>query len=165
MTMEPIVVGYDDTPPARAALRWAAHEAATNGATVIVAYAFSPVSEWLLAAIQIDTDRIRRKRGQDLRGPWTQPLRAYAVPYRTTIVSGRPGRALVRLARSTHASCIVIGADRHHHLGRWMSGPVQRFLQHHAQRPVVSVPPAPAATPARTARVLPLTAGAGSASS
>ena len=139
--MEPIVVGYDDTPPARAALQWAAREAAANGATVIVAHAFSPVFEWVLAALQIDTDRIRLERSRNLRGPWTQLLRAHAVPYRTAVVSGRPGPALLRLARSTDASCIVIGADRHHHLGQWSNGPVQRFVQHHAQRPVVSVPP------------------------
>jgi nucleotide-binding universal stress UspA family protein len=142
----PIVVGYDDTPPARAALDWAAREAAATGATVIVAYAFSPVLEWVLAALQIDTDRLRHERSRNLRGPWTQALRAHAVPYRTTIVSGRPGPALLRLARSAGASCIVIGADHHHHLGRWSNGPVQRFVHHHAQRPVVSVPPdAPAA--------------------
>jgi hypothetical protein len=56
------------------------------------------------------------------------------------VVSGRPGPALLRLARATHASCVVIGADRHHHLGHWANGPVQRFIQHHAQRPVISVP-------------------------
>lgn len=135
------MVGYDDTPAARAALRWAGREAAATGATVIVAYAFSPVLEWTLAALQIDTDRIRLERNRDLRGPWTEPLRAHAIPYRTTIVSGRPGPALLRLARSARASCIVIGADRRHHLGQRLNGPVQRFVQHHARRPVISVPP------------------------
>jgi nucleotide-binding universal stress UspA family protein len=146
--VEPIVVGYDDTPPARAALHWAASEAAATGATVIVAYAFSPVLEWVLAALQIDTDRLRSERSRNLRGPWTEALRAHAVPYRTAIVSGRPGPALLRLARSAGASCIVIGADHHHHLGLWSNGPVQRFVQHHAQRPVVSVPPDPSPLPA-----------------
>ena len=138
--MRPILVGYDDSPPARAALQWAAHEASRNGAVVVVAYAISPVWEWMLAAVQVDSDRIRMQRSRDLRGPWTQPLRASGVPYATRLVSGRPGPALLKLARSTHASCIVIGADRHCRLGHWSEGPVQRFVQHHARRPVVSVP-------------------------
>jgi nucleotide-binding universal stress UspA family protein len=150
--MGPIVVGYDDTPPARAALRWAAEEAARTGATVIVAHALSPIWEWMLAAFQIDTDRIRLERARNLRGPWTQPLRARSVPYRTMVLSGRPGPALLRLARSTRASCVVIGADPHHHLGHWMNGPVQRFVQHHAQRPVVSVPAGADALADRTSR-------------
>jgi nucleotide-binding universal stress UspA family protein len=139
--VQPILVGYDDSRPAQAALRWAAGEALRNDAVVVVAYAISPVSEWMLAALQIDSDRIRVQRHRELRGPWTQPLRACAVPYQTRLVSGRPGPALLDLARSTHASCIVIGADRHRRLGHWSEGPVQRFVQHHAQRPVVSVPP------------------------
>ncbi len=138
--MRPILVSYDDSPAARAALQWAVREASRNDAVVVVAYAISPVSEWMLAALQIDCDRIRVQRRRDLRGPWTQPLRASAVPYETKLLSGRPGPALLDLARSKDASCIVIGADRHRRLGHWSEGPVQRFVQHHARRPVVSVP-------------------------
>lgn len=97
--MRPIVVGYDDSPPPRAALRWAASDASLNDAVVVVAYAFSPVWEWVLAALQIDSDRIRLQRRRDLWGPWTQPLRALAVPYQPRLISGRAGPALLDLAR------------------------------------------------------------------
>ena len=139
--MQPIIVGYDDSPPARATLEWTAREASLRHASVLVVYAWSPVREWTLTALQIDTDRLRTQVRRNLRGRWTQRLRAHCIPFETRLVPGRPGPALLRVARSTNAACIVIGADRRHAVVHRNHGPVARFVQRHARRPVISVPP------------------------
>jgi Universal stress protein family len=109
----------------------------------------SPVQEWVLAALQVDTDRIRSQVHRNLRGRWTQPLRLRHVPYRTVVLSGNAGPALLGLARSSGAACIVVGCDQELTLGHRSHGPVARFIRQHAHRPVVCVPePAPDRRPA-----------------
>lgn len=59
--METIVVGYNDTGPARAAMSWAAAEARQRHARLLVVYVISSAGEWELAVAQIDTGPIRRE--------------------------------------------------------------------------------------------------------
>jgi len=138
--VRPIVIGYDDSLPSQAAMRWAAREAALRHAWVLVVHAVSPAFEWTLAALQINTDRHRSDLARQLRGPWTNVLRARDVPYGARVVTGRPGAVLLDLARANDAACIVIGASRERRFAHWSDGPVGRFVLHHARRPVISVP-------------------------
>jgi nucleotide-binding universal stress UspA family protein len=143
LTIQPIVVGYDDSRASRAALRWAVREASLRAAPVVVVHVVSSIREWVLAALQVDTDRLRRRAGRELRDVWTAPLRARGVPYTAQVASGRPGPTLLRVARSRRAACVVIGTDHRQRLGVRNDGPVTRYVQHHARRPVIVVPPEP----------------------
>lgn len=143
MTAEPfgpIVVGYDDTPAARAALAWAADYAAAVGGELLVVYVSSAIVELELAAAQIDADPIRRSFEHRLEGEWTASLRQRRISFRTKVVVGRVATELMRLARAEHAALIVIGMTGRGTLGELTFGSAEHELVKHAVRPVVAVP-------------------------
>ncbi len=91
--MQTIVVGYDDSAPARAALSWAAVEADHRRARLLVVHVVSSAGEWELAAAQVNPDPIRREFERLLADEWTaaptrQRNRVRHPPRRG---EGRPG--------------------------------------------------------------------------
>jgi nucleotide-binding universal stress UspA family protein len=139
--MESVVVGCTGSDASRAAVEWAANFAREVDAEVIAAYAVSTAQEWELAALQINTDPLRRELEQLLRGEWTAPLRDAGVQYHTKVITGRPANALMQLARDEHAALIVVGMGRHGTMSELLIGSVSKSLLHEALRPVVAVPP------------------------
>ncbi len=138
--METIVVGYNDSPPARAALAWAAVEARQRHARLLVVYVVSSVGEWELAAAQINPDPIRQEFERRLAGDWTAKLRDEAIEYDTSVVVGRVGHAIRRCAAQEHASMIVVGMSHRGTLAELVSEDPEHELARHAVRPVVAVP-------------------------
>jgi nucleotide-binding universal stress UspA family protein len=138
--MESVVVGYDDSPPARAALAWAVDHGKRNNAELVVLYVVSSTWEWELAAVQVNPDPIRREIQHLLHGDWTAPVRAAEVPYQTEVAVGRPAEALLATARRHEASLIVLGMTGRGTLGELILGSTGREVAHHALRPIVTVP-------------------------
>ena len=79
--MNTIVIGYDSSAAADAALEWAAGHAACTAGEVLVVYVASSIAEWELAAAQINTDPVRHEFERRLRDEWTAPLRTAGIPY------------------------------------------------------------------------------------
>jgi nucleotide-binding universal stress UspA family protein len=136
-----ILVGCTDSDASRAALRWATRVARDLDAEIVAAYAISTLWEWELAAVQVNTDPIRREVTELLDGRWTEPLRHAGLRYRTRVVSGPPAQALMQLARAEQVDLIVVGMGRHGTMSQLLLGTVSKDLLRGALRPVVAVPP------------------------
>lgn len=138
--MELLVVGCDNTEASKAALRWAAHYATGHDAAIHVIYVMSALTEWELAAVQVNPDPLRHEYEQLLEGEWTEALRDTEVPYTTHVAIGRPADELMRYARREHAALIIVGMTGRGTLAELVFGSTTHDLQHHALRPVVAVP-------------------------
>jgi nucleotide-binding universal stress UspA family protein len=133
-----VVVGYDGSPPARAALAYAARRSAAGGRVVAV-HAFQPAPDWLgspyyqraLDAYQAQGRELLRSLGEqsDL-----------GVELTTSLLEGPPARAIVAAADARDADEIVIGS-RGFGAVRGVLGSVSHAVLHEADRPVVVIPP------------------------
>ena len=134
-----IVVGYDGSDAARAALLFAARQAGSRGRVFVVhAYELppdllgSPNYERLLSERRARAEAMLRElplEGDALEGP----------VYETELIGGPPAQAIADVARARHADEIVVGARG---LGRVRAllGSVSHELLHLADRPVVVIP-------------------------
>jgi nucleotide-binding universal stress UspA family protein len=138
--MDTIVVGYDNSGAAQAALAWAGEQATRTNSELLMIYVASSIAEWELAAAQINPDPIRHEFQRRLHDEWTAPLRKAKVAYRTKFVSGCVAEELMHAAREEQASLIVIGMTLRGTLSELVAGSTQHELLHHAVRPVVAVP-------------------------
>ena len=136
-----IVVGYDGSDTARAALLFAARQAGPTGRVFIVhSYELPPD---LLGSPNYD--RIlseRRDRGEAVLREVPLQSDALAGPqYETELIGGPPAEAIANVARVRGADEIVVGARG---LGRVRAllGSVSHELLHVADRPVVVIPSA-----------------------
>jgi nucleotide-binding universal stress UspA family protein len=138
--MSEILVAYDDSPAARAALRWGISYACERDRSVRLLYVLSSLSEWELAAIQVDTNPIRARFAHLLRNEWSQLLRDAAVEYTTELAVGRPADVILETARHHAAELIVLGMTQRGLLHEVVLGAIVRHVVHEALRPVVAVP-------------------------
>jgi len=138
--MERIVVGYDHSSGARAALRWAIHHGTGRDVELVIVYVMSALAEWELAAVQVDPDPIRQEFERRLREEWTAPVREAGVPYTTNVAVGRPADQLMRVARRDDAALIVIGMTGRGTLAELVFGSTTHDLLRPELRPVVAVP-------------------------
>jgi hypothetical protein len=105
--------------------------------TIVVGVrAVSRIGIWELAALQVNPDPVVRGYGEQLRGPWTAPLRELGVEYTTRLERGEPANALVRVAGDEDADLLVIGA-RHRDPAH---GSTTRRLLKSTRWPLVVVP-------------------------
>ncbi len=136
-----VVVGYDGSEPARAALTYAARRAASRGRIVAV-HAVQPAPDWLgtpyydraLAAHQAEGREILRSLEE--RGD-------LGVELTTSLLEGPPARAITAAADARDADEIVIGS-RGFGPVRGVLGSVSHAVLHGADRPVVVIPAAAA---------------------
>lgn len=134
-----IIVGYDGTPQARAALAFAAGRADLHGKIVVV-HVVAPAHGYLG---QPHYDRaVTRAQRDGLAVLDDLPTRASAVD--TVLLEGKPAAVLARVAHVRNASQIVIGSRRRGPLLGWLGGSLSRRLIALADRPVVLVPAPPA---------------------
>lgn len=135
-----IVVGFDASVPAQAALRWAATQARLTGEDLTVVHAVFPWGTYLAAGgyvpVMLPSESI-----QDHERDLIEKLYAAVLPELTwtlEYVSDDPGPALVAASRS--ASMLVIGTRAHTGWGRVLNGSVSHYCLSHAHCPVVAVP-------------------------
>jgi nucleotide-binding universal stress UspA family protein len=135
----PIIVGYDGSPAAGAALRFAKALGATAGDEVIAAAvhpAVPPVFS-LGASAGADAEMTEALRAEALEV--LHRLRDEDV--RTEAVAGdSPAEGLHRLAQLRHAGLIAVGVTHRAALGRLLVGGVGDRLLHGASCPVAVVP-------------------------
>lgn len=135
-----IVVGFDVSVPAQAALRWAATQARLTGEDLTVVHAVFPWGTYLAAGgyvpVMLPSDSI-----QDHERDLIEKLYAAVLPeptWKLEYVSDDPGPALVAASRS--ASMLVIGTRAHTGWGRVLNGSVSHYCLSHAHCPVLAVP-------------------------
>lgn len=140
-----VVVGVDGSASSRAALRWAAAQAALTGASLEAVIAWhSPTSygfpilsgeDWAEAATTVLDDALRDVLGEG----------AAAVERR--ILNGHPARML--LDASKDADLLVVGSRGHGGFVGVLLGSISEYVVTHASCPVVVVrPPADVAVAA-----------------
>ena len=140
-TTPTIVVGYDGSDPARAALVFAARQAGTRG-RVFVVHAYELPPDFLGSPYYDHFLSERRDRGAALLRDLPLQDASLAGPaYETELIGGSPAEAITAVARARHADQIVVGARG---LGRIRAllGSVSHELLHIADRPVVVIPAA-----------------------
>jgi nucleotide-binding universal stress UspA family protein len=137
--LDRIVVGVDGSEASAHAVRWSVDIARATGAEVVAVYAFEPLLEWVSEA---DPRSWRRTAEEELEGNWTAPLQEAGVGVRTRIVEMlHPVTALTRVVDEEGAGLVVVGTRG---IGGFLGlrlGRVPLQLVHHAQLPVVLVPP------------------------
>jgi len=131
-----VLVGYDGSDTARAALAYAAGRVGPEG-HIVVAHIVVPPNAY------IDTRRYGDELGGRARGPGADCLRDVddilrGVKAGQRVDEGPPAQMLVELARETGADEIVVGS-RGFGSGRALLGSVSRELLHETDRPVVVV--------------------------
>jgi len=131
-----VIVGYDESPPARAALRYAARRA-TDG-TVVAVHAFQPAPDWLGSPYYQRALDAYQAHGSVLLQSLEEKhdLGAELV---TTLLEGPPARAIVAAADARDADEIVVGSRGFGRV-RGVLGSVSHAVLHEADRPVVVIP-------------------------
>ena len=107
---------------------------------LVVVYVVSEAWEWELAAVQVNTDPLRKEVERRLRGEWTADVRAAGVQYRTELEVGRPAEALLAAARRNAAALIVVGMSEGGAISELIRGSASHQMMQHAIRPIVTVP-------------------------
>src|SRR5262245_1522794 len=135
-----IVVGYDGSPSARAAVAHAARRAGPGGKVVAV-HAFDPPPDWLGHPFYQRMLDEHRSRGEDLLAGLTPDRlpELNEVEVETELIAGTPAEALVDVARTHEADEIAVGSRG---LGALHAvlGSASHELLHAADRPVVVLP-------------------------
>lgn len=130
-----VIVGYDGSDNARAALDYATRRTQETGGDVIAVCAFYAPADWLGSPYyQRALDEHQERARQNTRDLENWPS------VEADVVMAPPVEALTRVAQARDASEIVVGARG---LGRFRAalGSVSHGLLHEADRPVVIVPP------------------------
>ena len=135
-----IVVGYDGSETARAAVTWAAERAGSTG-TVYVVHCFSPPVDWYNP---IGDGRVPHDSG----GRGKAVLDALLLEggnalldadYELELVGGNPAEGIANAAKEHDADEIVVGSHGFEKL-RSALGSVSHDLLHVADRPVIVIP-------------------------
>jgi nucleotide-binding universal stress UspA family protein len=130
-----VVVGYDGSNPARAALAYAAQRSCEGG-QILAVHAYQPVSDWLGWP---DYQRVLdayQAHGRQL----LQSLKdAHDSPVETSLLEGPAARAIVAAADARDADEIVIGS-RGFGPVRGVMGSVSHAVLHETDRVVTVIP-------------------------
>ena len=132
-----VVVGYDGSAPARAALTYAARRAA-NGGRVVAVHAFQPTPDWLGGSpyYQRALDAYQAQGRELLQSLEEQS--DLGAELTTSLLEGPPARAIIAAADARDADEIVIGS-RGFGPVRGVLGSVSHAVLHEADRPVVVI--------------------------
>jgi nucleotide-binding universal stress UspA family protein len=132
-----IVVGYDGSSNARAALREAAAVANAFGTTVVVAFGYEV---WAAGGETADHKAIIQQMGEAAAAEALQLLAAEGVEAETEVVADRPAEALMRVAEARGARMIVVGTHGEGPLRGAILGSVPYRLLPNSSVPVLVVP-------------------------
>jgi nucleotide-binding universal stress UspA family protein len=140
-----VVVGYDGSEPARAALAYAGRRAA-GGGLVVAVHAVQPAPDWLgspyyqraLDAYQVEGRRLLSALEQQ---------NEFGAALTTSLLEGPPARAIIAAADARDADEIVLGSRGFGPI-RGVLGSVSHAVLHGADRPVVVIPAAAVSAPA-----------------
>lgn len=138
-----VVVGYDGSPGARDAVRWAASEARGTGGPLVAVFAVdpNPVAPALTGPApteSIDEEQLRAA-ASSIMAELEQVLREEAgdVAVETRIPLGPPAPGLLTVADEVGAGVVIVGATGHNAVARAVLGSTTAALLRTARRPVV----------------------------
>jgi nucleotide-binding universal stress UspA family protein len=132
-----VVVGYDGSDVARAALDAAIEVAGFTGDAVIAVFAYEITR--LGGEVQDYAKAVRERAEQEMERA-THQGQAKEVSIETRIVEQHPAEALVSVANETDARLIVVGSRGERPLKGAILGSTPYKLLHVADRPVLVVP-------------------------
>jgi nucleotide-binding universal stress UspA family protein len=125
MSRGPIVVGFDDKPPARQALERAIAEAKSSGAELVVVaveeMTFEPEGPQSFGAIDSPPEMIPLVAPAHLEAVLERARERVAdagVAADVFGAAGEPASEIVGVARERHASLVVLGSHHHGVMGR-----------------------------------------------
>ena len=148
MEVKRIVLGIDGSRAAGAAARWAAEAVAGSDGEVIAVHGLGSLTELLLALPPSRISDWKKDLRRAMDQNWCQPLREVGVRYRCVLADMDPAHAVLETARREDADLIVVGTEGESNFFRRLFGNLSSQVVHHARRPIVVVPFAPA-TPAK----------------
>jgi nucleotide-binding universal stress UspA family protein len=137
-----VVVGLDDSEPARAALAAAAGHAADQDALIDAVVAYQPPNYWvdlyaLMPAPAGETGQYARTRGETVVAEVLGAAALEQGSVRVTAVEGHPAQELVR--RAEGARLLVVGSRSRNQLEGVVLGSVALYCVLHAPCPVLVV--------------------------
>jgi nucleotide-binding universal stress UspA family protein len=132
-----VIVGYDGSAPARAALSYATSRSC-DGGRIIAVHAFQPVPDWLGSPYYQEALDASQRHGEQLLQSLEDAHEGDAE-LRTSLLEGPPARAIVAAADARDADEIVIGSRGFGPM-RGMLGSVSHAILHEANRVVVVIP-------------------------
>lgn len=136
--MADLIVGYDDSPGARAALDAAIELAAALGDRIVIAFGYEPpgdIGEELAAA-----RAAVRELGERVAHHAVSRASAAGVEAEVAVIDARPVDALLELAAVHDARMIVVGTYGESPIKGAILGSTPHKLLHLADRPVLAVP-------------------------
>ena len=134
-----IVVGYDGSACAKAALVFAADMAAHYGVGLCVAFCAEPPAMRAGGAVG-DQRRQIEVLGEEILADVDALVGGAGVAIERQIIEGRPADGLIELADERDASAIVVGTKGHGLFKSAILGSTPHKLLHWTSRPVVVVP-------------------------
>ena len=143
MTSNEIVVGFDVSPPALAALAWAANHARSTGSTVRAMHIVDWARAQNLYTVPVVEDRVYAQDDPVDAEYHRQIEEAFAsvgpeADWTLQFGQGHAGRVLVDQSRD--ARLLVVGSREHVGLERMLVGSASHYCVSHANCPVVVVP-------------------------
>jgi nucleotide-binding universal stress UspA family protein len=143
MSSNEIVVGFDVSPPALAALTWAASQARSSGCTLRAIHVVDWARAQNLYAVPVVEDRVYAEDDPVDAEYRRQIEEAFAsvgpaADWTLHFGQGHAGRVLVDQSRD--ARLLVVGGREHVGLERMLVGSASHYCVSHAKCPVVVVP-------------------------
>ena len=133
-----IVVGFDDSVGAGAALRQAISLAGQMGSDLVLVFCTEPPSA--SAGGAGDQRDVIASIAEEVLGRGNELARAAGVSSRGEVVTGRPVEGLIAAADSVNAPMIVVGHHGEGPLRGALLGATANRLLNQADRPVMVVP-------------------------
>jgi nucleotide-binding universal stress UspA family protein len=133
-----LIVGYDDSPGARAALEAAIELAGDLGDRLVIAFGYEPpgdIGEELTAA-----RAAVREIGERVAHHALSRATAAGVEAELAVVDARPVDALLEIAEARDARMIIVGSYGESPIKGAILGSTPHKLLHLADRPVLAVP-------------------------
>lgn len=134
-----LLVGFDGSPNAQAALRWAV-DFAGRGSTVVVVWVWdaTPLTVGSDAFFFPDASDLAAERFHHLVDPVEERAMSAGVTIEREFVRGTPRAALS--AHADEVDLVVVGARGHGAVGAALLGSVSTWMLHHVHRPIAVVP-------------------------
>ena len=134
-----IVLGYDDSDCAKAALDVAVDIAGAFGDRVVVVYAYAP-PERAVGVEYREHEHALHELGEKATAHAATQLRDAGVDFEIELVPEKPARALLAVAESRAARLIIVGTHGEGPLAGALLGSVPQKLVHRSAIPVLVVP-------------------------
>ncbi|MCA9539418.1 MAG: universal stress protein [Myxococcales bacterium] len=143
-----IVVAVDDSPDSTRVVEFVKHMATGSDLTLILAHAWHvpPEVAGLAGQLSADGSYVNRVRARliaasdALLARCQAAIGGAAIHVETASVEGKPGPALVEVARVHQAEAVAIGRRGRGRVKSLLLGSVSDYVVHHAACPVIVVP-------------------------